>query len=470
MKRLVLLGFVFFSLSLAAQNDTVIFTPLGQYNYPQYNSTFKPLLNRQGFPYLYAASKEQGFVTFNIANANSPIPVNTIQTTSFATLKPTYVQQESNYLYVGLGDFQGADQIPGLAILDASVPQSPVIVDQWDTTAWQHGVSSIAVANGYAYVCAMEDGLIILDVSVPGNIRFVSQFLPDTNFGNPPYAPTARGCTYRNDTLLLAFDAGGLRMIDVSNKSLPVEIGQYVNNSLTSVANAAYNQVVWIGDYAYVPVDYCGLEVINVGNPANMYSMAWNNPWNCIGFSWFGSDGHANQIVYIPSDQVVMISAGDSEVMAVDASNPSQPDFIGAWGPPNDMAGAWGLDVLGNLVAVGRADNPVNSPFAADTGGVKLLQWQFVMEAHENATAIPGIILSPNPVSDKATIRISDSYSGEVVVELVNVLGEIISFTAASFNGNVEIDLHDFTSGIYVISIQTSTMRHSEKLIISETN
>lgn len=470
MKSSILLVFACLALNASAQNDTVIYTPLGQYNYQLYNSTFKPLFNRQGFPYLYAASKEQGFVTFNISNVNSPSPVNTIQTTSFATLKPTYVQQESNYLYVGLGDFQGADQIVGLAILDATVPQSPVIVDQWDTTAWQHGVSSIAVANGYAYVCAMEDGLIILDVSVPGNIRFVSQFLPDVSFGNPPYAPTARGCTYRNDTLLLGFDAGGLRMIDVSNKSVPVEIGQYVNTSLTSVANAAYNQVVWIGDYAYVPVDYCGLEVINVANPANMYSMAWNNPWNCVGLSWFGSDGHANQIVYIPSDQVVMISAGDSEVMAVDASNPAQPNFIGAWGPPNDMAGAWGLDVFGNLVAVGRADNPVNSPFAADTGGVKLLQWQFVMDVHESISSKPEVSITPNPVCDVATIRISDNYSGEVVVELANVLGEVISYNAVSFNGSIEIDLHDFASGMYFISIQTPTMRHSEKLIVRGNN
>ncbi len=468
MKKRLLLGLLFLSNLLVAQNDTVVFTPLGQYNYPVWNSTFKPLLNRQGQPYLYAASKEYGFVTFNISNVNAPAPVNTIPTASFATLKPTYVEQENNFLYVGLGDFQGADQIPGLAILDATVPQSPVIVDQWDTTAWTHGVSSVLIANGYAYVCAMEDGLIILDVSTPGNIQFVSQFLPDTNFGNPPYAPTARGCSYRNDTLLLAFDAGGLRMIDVSIKTAPAEIGQYVNTSLTSVANAAYNQVVWIGDYAYVPVDYCGLEVINVAVPSNMYSMAWNNPWNCIGLSWFGSDGHANQIVYLANEQIVMVSGGDAEVLVFDASNPSQPDIIGWWGPSNDLGGSWGIDVLGNLVAVGRADNPFNSPFPADTGGVKLLQWQFIMNSTELTPQNYSISLSPNPSENVCNVLLPNVRSEKFTIEVCDISGRILIAKDVNQNetgSTTSIDISTLASGMYIVTVFTGEIRCSQRLI-----
>lgn len=438
--------------SVIAQNDTVIFTELGNYNYPIFNSVFKPLFNRNGSPYLYAASKEYGFVTFDVNNMNSPVPVNTIGTTSFNSLKPTYVQQNNNTLYVGLGDFQGSDQEPGLATLDISNPAAPVILDQWDTTAWSHGVSSVTYANGYAYVCAMEDGLIILDVSNPNNIQFVSQFLPDTLFGNPPYSPTARNCEWRNDTLLLAFDAGGLRMLDVSIKSNPVEIGQYVNTSLTAVANAAYNEVEWVGNIAYVAVDYCGLDVVNVANPQNMYNIAWNNPWNCVGLNWVGSDGHANQLIYIPSSQILLASAGDSEIRAFNAHNPAQPAMIGAWGAMNDQGGAWGLDVYGNTVAVGRADNPINWPFAADTGGIQLLQWQFILDAQEMQSNVSQPAY-PVPADDFVILPCGNS--NEVTIEIFSYTGALVYTGKASQSseGGFHISTAEFDSGMYTYRI-----------------
>lgn len=449
------------------QNDTVIFTPLGQYNFPLWQSTYKPIFNTQGAPYVYAACKEYGLVTMDINNVNAPVPVNTIAPTSFGTLKPTYVQQENNLLYVALGDFMGSGQNAGFAILDVTTPQSPVILDQWDTTAWVDGVSSIKVVNGYAYVCAMESGLIILDVSTSTNIQFVSHFMPDTTQMTMPYAPTARGCDYRNDTLLLAFDCGGLRVLDVSNKLLPVELGQYVNLNLTAVANAAYNEVVWVGDYAYVPVDYCGLEVIDVSNPASMSSMAWNNPWNCIGLSWFGSDGHANQIVHLPNEQIVMVSAGDSEVMVFDASDPAQPDIIGGWGPPNDTAGAWGLDVRGGMVVVGRADVPVNQPFIADTGGIKLLSWQLILSTPILIPDQTPMTVYPNPASANCTVAWPASSSAkQLTVEVVDVTGRIVGTQLAQADaGQIAVDLSTLESGSYFIRVYAEDVFFTQEVI-----
>ena len=47
-------------------------------------------------------------------------------------------------------------------------------------------------------------------------------------------AHNARGLKYRNDTLYVCFDRGGLRVVDVTNKTNPLEVYKYINNSLNS--------------------------------------------------------------------------------------------------------------------------------------------------------------------------------------------------------------------------------------------
>jgi hypothetical protein len=74
--------------------------------------------------------------------------------------------------------------------------------------------------------------------------------------------------------------AGGLRVIDVSNKRRPREIGRYINQALPGKPQA-YNNVILEGSRAYVALDYCGLEILDISDPKNIRQLGWWNPWEC---------------------------------------------------------------------------------------------------------------------------------------------------------------------------------------------
>jgi hypothetical protein len=468
MKKVLTLLVVFCCInSLLAQNDTVIFAPLGQYNYPTNYSAYKTQFDQLGRPYLYAASKENGIRIFDISNPNSITLSATIFPFSLGGLKPTYLLQDSNYLYVGLGDFQGVGQRAGMAIIDVTTPTAPVILDRWDSAAYDQGVSSLAFEGNYVYLAAMEEGIIVLDISTPSNIQFVSRMIPDTSFPGVGYPPNARAMYVKNDTMLLAFDAGGLRTINCANKQNLLEIGMYVNTNLLAVAGAAYNDVALIGNYAYVPVDYCGLEVIDISNPALMTNVAWNNPWNCNNSNWIGREGHANQIIYRSAEQIVFVSAGDSEILAFDASDPSQPQIIGAWGMPHDTAGAWGLDVNATMIAVARVANPIQIPFIADTGGVKLLAWNYMMTQNEIDVS-PEISVYPNPATDIVTIALPVAPGQSYTIDVIDITGRIVKTQTADtkVNGtNAEVNMSGLAAGVYTVRVSGKNGVQSARVV-----
>jgi hypothetical protein len=473
MKKTATLILFLLTSGLFAQNDTVIFTERGHFFYSQplftFYAVYSPLIDRMGRPYVYTASQELGMVTFDISNQNMPHPVDTITPAMLGNEHAASVAQDSNYLFIGKGVFQSSGQRAGLAIYDISNPLIPVLVDQWDSAAYTNGTSQVLLQGNYAYLAAMQYGVIILDISNRNDIRFVSNFVP-TTLPNTGFSPNARGLFISHDTLLVAYDGGGLRVIDVTNKYAPVQIGAYLNAAATANNSKPYYNHVWrIGDKAYIPIDYMGLEVDDVSNPSNITTTGWNNVWNNSGFgAWGGSDGHANEIAWAdPVANVLMVSGGDSQVLAFDPTNPSSPRVMGAWGVPNtDSLGSWGVDVFGNTVAIGIMKTP--GPFYSDSGGLQLLNWTFITAMHEYEMRTGQLKLYPNPASAICTIELPASPNDLFTIEVIDVMGRIVLTENADpklNNRNVEIDLSDLAPGIYSVRVTGEELLYSGKII-----
>lgn len=450
-------------------NDTVIFNALGNFNFNFTYSAYTPLIDRFGRPYVYLATKELGLVTFDISNTLNPVPVDTQTVASLGNLKATGVAQDSIYLFVSLGDFQGTTQNAGLAIFDVSNPVAPVLLDRWDTAAFKKGTSTVIWKGNYAYLGAMQKGAVILDISNKQNIQFVSQIIPDTTFGNQSYAYHSRGLFLSGDTLLVADDNGGLRVIDVTNKQNPVEIGKFLSTSISSVTSPFYNHVYRIGNYAYCAMDYCGFEVVDLSNPAVMSEISWLNPWNCSTSSWNGSDGHTNEIAYSTSQNVLMFSGGDSQVLAFDPSSPAQPRIMGAWGPPNDSVGTWGTDVYGNLVALANVKT-FGFPFVSNVGGLQLLNWNLVSGVEDNYGENNSINLFPNPSSGK--FQVTSHKSQITSMNVYNLYGKKV-YSETILNPKYlpvpQADLLlnlDLQNGIYFLQLIANDSVHTKKLEI----
>ena len=228
----------------------------------------------------------------------------------------------------------------------------------------------------YAYLGAMTLGLMIFDIADKTNIELMSQFVPDIDFPKPnpgnPQTFNARGMALDTNTVYLAYDAGGLRILDVSDKSSPVETGRYIN---TAVEPMAYNNIALDGGLAYIAIDYCGLEVLDASDPADITQVSWWNHWECAGpLDWFNSEGHTNEIV-IRGD-LAFVSSADSELSVVDISDPLQPRLHASFGEPGNSQGTWGLEVHGQQVLLTYI-RTLGIPFRSTWGGIKLLEGSF---------------------------------------------------------------------------------------------
>jgi hypothetical protein len=456
-----------------AQIDTILFTESASHFFPSfpYKSSFASLIDRNGSAYLYSANMEAGLGIYDLSTAGQILPVLNMSISNFDSLDISCLKQRNNSLFLGIGDFQtNTNHASGLAILDVSDPAAPLLKDLWDSTAFTHGISHLLIQDDFAYLSTMSEGMFILDISDETDIHFVSHLQLDLNFPAPsPNAHNGRGLKYRNDTLFVCFDRGGLRVVDVTDKNLPVEVYSYINTILNSTAAAAYNDVYLKDSYAFISVDYCGLEIIDIST-IPFTNVQWYNPWGCGPTNWSGAPNHFNELKTSRNDSILFISTGQSEVLAFDISDPANTIFKGSFGEVNDSLATYGLDVFNDLVSLSYVRTafhiPPFTPFFSDPGGLRTLDFS----VSYNNTGIEDLLgnsdaleIFPNPTNKKTSIRTSLNFTE---LSLRDAFGRHIKTLKYEGTQNIELDLSSYSTGIYFLSIQLSSGLVSKRLII----
>jgi hypothetical protein len=282
-----------------------------------------------GKPYIYVANKEAGLRVLKVTPSHveevARVPID-----SFEDLEVMGVSQYGNFLYLALGNFFSTKQSPGLGVIDISDPLNPIKNGFWKYNISTEGSAIVKVDGDYAYLAAFSHGLFVLDISDFRNIQKVGQITPALNF--PDAIPdaskiNARGMVLENDIVYLCYDAGGIRIINVSDKSNPTETGRFSNPIMTGKPRA-YNNAALRDSLLYVGVDYCGIEILNIKDTSDIKLHAWWNPWNCETnpLNWFSSNGHVNEIVLDSQENKLFVSTGKSDLHVVDVSDPANPD------------------------------------------------------------------------------------------------------------------------------------------------
>ncbi len=467
MKQLTLLIVTLFGcLSVSGQSiDTVQFSYVSEFLYDAFlpYSCYSAKFDSQERPYLYTANVELGIISYDISDIQNPVPVDTILPAEFNGLKPTNLWHEGNLLYASLGGIQGLNaQDAGLAIMDVTDPAGLTIVDQWSSSTYSEGAAVVVVDGDHAYLGGMEEGVLILNISTPSDIQFVSRGLMDENFPQVPGLfshPNARGMRIKNDTLFVCNDAGGLRMMDVTDKLNPTEIGKYVNADLFAIAQPAYNNVLLVDEYAYIPVDYCGLDVVDVSDTA-MVNVGWSDPWGCEGANWNGRPGHTNEIERVGED-LIFVSGADTEVLAYDISDRENPILVGEYAIVGDSTVSWGITANDQYVILCLVDNSVyQQPYFSDVGGIMILEWQTILGTDEVHHA--DFNLYPNPTTDHINIEAENITR----VTVTDGMGCLIYDLTASSSGSCTVNCNDWSRGVYFVSIETEKGRGFKKLIL----
>lgn len=388
----------------------------------------------QGKPYFYLAAKAGGLRVYNIENETAPVLTKTVSIAQLNNLEVMNAAQRGPLLYLALGNFFGEQnlQAPGLAIVDVGDPANPVVRDVWDTGVILQGSGSVTVEGNYAYLCAMKQGMIILHIANPDSIQFVSEIEPDKNFPLPNpdavHEPRARGVVLRDDVAFLCYDAGGLRVINVADKTQPFETGRYINPTpfVPAEKQQAFNNIVLDGGKAYIAVDYCGMEILDISDTANISSLGWWNPWECQSISnlWLGSPGHTNQIAFDGTRQLVFLASGQSELSVVDVSTPTQPMLAGGYGNVDNGIGTWGMALDGGRVYLAYIATVF--PFASNWAGVKILNWS-VSSATSEAEVFLNKNVRPNPFGAEFILDFELEKAMDLQAKLLDSQGRLVA-------------------------------------------
>lgn len=330
-------------------------------------------------PLLHVAMKNGGLQILDLSSKTAPPKVVAkLGIEQFANLHVMHLTQRGEYLYLALGDFFNASgATTGLAVVSVKNPRQAKVTALWKSAETLTGSAAVVVDGKYAYLGAMKQGVMIFDISKPNKIEHISAFRPEIDFPrkNPTKVqhPNARGLFLQGNLLYVAYDAGGLRILDVSDKKKPKEIGRYANKGMAK-KQEAFNDVIVDKGLAYLPCDYAGLEIVDVRNPRDIRPVGWWNPWEAhlLKSLWFNSAGHTNQIALDTKKKLAYLSAGGSELQVIDVSNPARLRLASEYRTPKGKQGVWGLTISADRVYLTYITAII--PFQGTWAGIKAVE------------------------------------------------------------------------------------------------
>jgi heat shock protein HslJ len=202
----------------------------------------------------YVGKYQEGVQVVDLSDPAAPIELGFFR----MAYDPTMLAADG-YVYYNAGG-------RGLQVVGLSNPAKPVELGFYETPG--HDMQKItALRDSYAYLL-VGGKLRIVDVSDPAapaevGLYDAAEYIREVAVAD---GPSADGST-RSQGVYAYLLAGpnGLRILDVSNPSQPVEIGAYIHSD----AGLPAHKITIIGNYAYLYDHYSGAEVwvIDISNP-----------------------------------------------------------------------------------------------------------------------------------------------------------------------------------------------------------
>lgn len=437
------------------------------------NMTMTMMHDELNRPYLFVANKEAGLKIYDISVIATPSLVATVPTSLYDALDVMSVSQNGNYLYLALGNSFTNPQKSGMAIVDVSNPSSPLVTDFEKLNSSPVGGAGIVKVEGnYAYLGAMNNGLVILDVTNKNNIRLVSQIIPSLNYPpirNPdPKKYNARGMEVRNSIVYLCYDAGGIRIINCTNKLSPVETGHWCNPVMYTPLDhpKAYNNCVLDDSLLYVAVDYAGMEVLDISDTSNIQLLGWWNPYNAPNNNWFTSPSHCNEIKFEKNCKLIFMSCGKSDMQVIDVSNPALPDSCNFYGGVSNNIGTWGIGMWQNEIYLSYICAVV--PFSSNWTGVKILTYNSCSSGIDKQEAENKLTIFPNPFSTHSVLK-SEHFLENVTLTMDNVFGETVRQIKNISGHTVTLSRDNLPCGLYFVRLaQNNRIIITKKILITD--
>jgi len=264
----------------------------------------------------YAADGD-GFRIFDVSDPTSPMEVAMVSLSEDIS-NVTVVE---NYAYVVGGDLER-----GLWIIDVSNPVAPIQVGFYDYSSLGFNLWDIAVVDDFAYVSYQAyltppndsvQGLRVIDISdranpvdVGGTSRPLNDYSGSSNLNF--------FLAVRDSYAYLATQNEGLWVVDISNPDTPVEAGSLELSGW--ISNLAVTDSI-----AYLTIRGKGVYAIDITNPAIPIELA---PYNMITI--------ANDVAVV--ERYAYVADAAQKFWVIDLSDPTDPTPVSSLDLPGSAS------------------------------------------------------------------------------------------------------------------------------------
>jgi hypothetical protein len=245
------------------------------------------------------------YYTIEVLNVSDPTSMTLV--TSFdtgANNREWALFVEGDFLYITTYDFTTSPYTHKVICYDISDPSAPTYVDEvmYQTSNWY--TRDLVVDGNYLYVAGYSDGVLIVDVSDPYNMKLL-----DSQYNNDGYSYRVRKV---GSELYVADGTVGMTILNVSSLTTPTSASTY-----DSPGSARSVRIQ--GNFAYVADDTSGLRIVNISDPDNIasegsYSTGTSNTYG----AWVSGD-----YAYMADDT--------NGLHIINVTDPSSPSLMGTF-------------------------------------------------------------------------------------------------------------------------------------------
>jgi hypothetical protein len=363
---------------------------------------------------------DKGFQIINVSDPYSPSRIGYYENSLAGTPREIYIYGNHAYMTVSLS---------GLAIVDISSPQNPVLTAQYLGNSDYY--DAVYVSGQYAYVGG--EGLTVLDISNPYNPVQVGYF-----FANEYFINIIISGDY-------AYTLGwNFRIFDISDPSNPQELSVYGFEEGPPLGLLVQDNYAFITSYDIYP-DTGTLEIVDISIPT-MPSFVGR----C------GISDHAYDVAV--SGNYAIVAAWGDGLKLLDISNPTNPFYIS------------GFDTYG------YADNVIVSGdyiYLSDNNAVLILQLVTTgIFGDDNSLPLISHIFQnyPNPFNSSTTIEFGLPEAEYIRIDIYDLLGRriemLVDEEVQGGRHQVVWDALDYSSGVYFYRIEAGDYTETKKMVL----
>ncbi|MDP8207494.1 MAG: T9SS type A sorting domain-containing protein [Candidatus Electryonea clarkiae] len=356
--------------------------------------------------YAYVAKRRSGLNVFDISDPASPFIVGIDSNIAYG------IEIHDQYLYTHYSTC--------FRVFDISNPESPT---ETDTLQMHASILDITIANSLAFLVHSNiDYISLIDVSDPESTELM---------GSYDCPNELNGADVTDEFLFVAAGHAGLRIVDYSDPSSPLEIGHLDTLGYTK-------DVAIIDDYAFIlsSTPIITLHIVDISDPESPIE---------IGNLGLGNPYGLHMKISAEGDHVFVIEE-ETGLHVINVSNPSSPELTGYYDTPGEALG----------IAVSD-----QYTFIADKYYFEIFDCSQALNVNEAIKSkLPSEYLIesfyPNPFNSTMNVSIGLPVSSKLNLTIFNIVGQEMAVLA---NEHYPIGYHQFTlnasgftSGIYFIN------------------